>query len=89
LKLNRLHAEAAETGDQAENIEDGMNGVAGTRMVQREFEQRFGRHACAGPASPTRAGVNSRRSVSERDDGTGVFISGYSAGTDASRNRIE
>jgi len=28
-------------------------------MVQREFEQRFGRHACAGRPSPTRAGVNS------------------------------
>ena len=39
--------------------------------------------------SPTRAGVSSRRSLSERDGGTGVFISGYSAGTDASRSRIE
>jgi len=39
--------------------------------------------------SPTRAGVRPRRSTIERDDGAGIFICCYSAGTDASRSRIE
>jgi hypothetical protein len=39
--------------------------------------------------SPTRAGVSSRKTSSERDGGTGVFMSFYSAGTEASRSRIE
>ncbi len=47
-----------------------------------------GRLAPARP-SPTRAGVSSRRSVSERDGGAGGFVTDYSAGTEASRSRIE
>ena len=66
-----------------------MDGVAGPRMRQREFEQRLGRQAGAGPASPTRAGVSARISLSERDGGAGSVISDYSAGTEASRSRIE
>jgi len=33
--------------------------------------------------------VRSRKSLIERDGGAGIFIAGYSAGTDASRSRIE
>jgi hypothetical protein len=39
--------------------------------------------------SPTRAGVSSRKASSERDGGAGVFMGFYSAGTEASRSRIE
>ena len=34
------------------HVEGGMDGVAGARMVQREFQQRLGRQACPGEAEP-------------------------------------
>ncbi len=39
--------------------------------------------------SPTRAGVSSRKASSGRSGGAGVFMVRYSAGTEASRSRIE
>ena len=36
-----------ETGDDGGEVEGGMNRVAGSRVVERKFEQRFGWHACA------------------------------------------
>jgi hypothetical protein len=81
MDLERLKTEIAQARDDRGRIEGGMNGVAGAGMIERKGEQ-------ARP-SPTRAGVSSRRSVSERDDDVGGFVIGYSAGTAASRSRIE
>ena len=72
------------------DIEGGMNRVAGARMVQREFEQRSGRQAGAGPAEPDAR----RRQVAQIPQRTGrrrrrFHCRAYSAGTDASRSRIE
>ena len=84
-----LEAEAAKFRDQARRIEGGMNGIAGPRMIEREVKQRLGRHAGAGAAEPDARRRQSRRSRSERDGGAGTVIAGYSAGTEASRSRIE
>jgi hypothetical protein len=65
-------------------IESGVHGVARAGVIERE-----GKLAPDRP-SPTRAGVSSRKASSGRDDdGAGVFMVRYSAGTEASRNRIE
>ena len=50
--LNRLQAEADQSGDETRVIEGGMNGIAGARVIERKVEQCLGRHACAGPAKP-------------------------------------
>ena len=51
--LDRLQGrDRAGPDDQRGNIEGGMNGVAGARMVEREVEQRLGRQAGAGAAKP-------------------------------------
>ena len=89
MDLERLEPEIVQARDDRGRIERGMNGVAGAGMVERKGEQRLGRQAGAGAAEPDARRGKSRRSVSERDDGTGGFVMGYSAGTEASRSRIE
>ena len=73
----------------AEISKVGMNGVAGAGMIEREFKQRSGRQARAGAAKPDPRRREIPQMLSERDGGAGVFIGPYSAGTDASRSRIE
>src|SRR4051812_46974901 len=41
----RVQTEAGQLRHQARGIEGGMDGVARTRMVERESEQRLGRQA--------------------------------------------
>ena len=72
------------------HIEGGMNGVAGARVIEREVEQRLGRQAGAGAAEPdARRRQVPQIAAANGDGGAGVFISRYSAGTEASRSRIE
>ena len=77
----------------AGDIEGGVNGVAGARMVEGKVEQRLGRQAGAGPAQPDAR----RRQIPQVAQRTGPAAAGlalhrvaiYSAGTEASRSRIE
>ena len=50
--LADLQAEAGQSGNQMRRIESGVNGIARTRVVEREGKQRVGRHARAGAAEP-------------------------------------
>ncbi len=52
MDLDRLEAETVQTGNDRGRIEGGMNGVAGTGVVEREAEQRAGGQARAGAAEP-------------------------------------
>ena len=88
--LHRLQAQTIKSGREPRNIEGGMNGVAGARMIQRKFEQRLGRQAGARAAKP-----DARRRQVPADRATNgtaapaVSSLDYSAGTEASRSRIE
>ena len=86
-KLERRQAELAQASQQCLRVKTRMNRIAGARMVEREGEQCFGRQPRAGAAERD-AG---RRQVPEIADRTGAggFMSPYSAGTEASRSRIE
>jgi hypothetical protein len=89
--VDRLKTKRAEALQQARDIEGGMNGIAGARMVKGKGEQRIGRQAGAGAAKANArrgqlAQIAQRSAWSDRDR---RHEAGYSAGTEASRSRIE
>ncbi len=86
----RRDAEAGQVGRNPADIKSGVNGIAGTGVIEREREQRTGRQAGAG-AAETDPRRRQRRADRQAKGTLAPAVSSccYSAGTDASRSRIE